>query len=194
MSLELLADYITKKVKRVNLNNPKANTGAKLIKLHGGIDMIDYFVMMCVENMQAFFQFDNNGSSKPGECGLTMASMSIGETVLRGLDYKGTGKIAKMDHVRTGDLFIEALVVHGFVHLQRPVTRDAMYTIHASEDWPLIGNELDYRYETLRGTKQEPYTDGCRIKQESAKRDQKTVWCTSAKKLMGVKWLSLIHI
>ena len=188
MSLELLADYITNKVRRVNLNNPKANTGAKLIKLHGGTDMIYDFTKFAVENMQGFFQFDNQRTSTPGECGLTMASMSIGEAVLKGLDYKGTGKAAKMDQVRTGDLFIEALVVHGFVYLQRPVTRDAMYTIHASEDWPLVGEKLDYLVKELRGTKHEPYTDGCRIKEELSKRDQKTVWCTSAKKLMGVPW------
>ena len=160
MSLELLADYITNKVKRVNLNNPKANAGAKLIKLHGGLDLIDDFTKTSIETIQYLFEFNFCGSD-PGECGLTLASISIGENILSGLDYKGTGKTAKIDQVRTGDLFIEALVVKGYVHLKRPVTRDSMYTIHASDDWPLIGNKLDYLVEDLRGTKHEPYTDGC---------------------------------
>ena len=64
MSLELLADYIKKKVKRVNLTDPKSNTGAKLIKLYEGMDYIDDYTRTAVENIQHFFEFD---SSDPGE-------------------------------------------------------------------------------------------------------------------------------
>ena len=190
MNYDLLVSEVQSKVNKVNVNNPKANAGAKLIRVHGGADQIDDFLKETLDILQALFEY-NYKQVEGGTAPLTMASIAIGSAILESLDYRGETRSHKIDQVRVGDLFIEVLVKHSFVTLEYPKKRDAGYTIQPTEKWEELCDSLGPEDVNLRGTKGEPYRDGVRVKCASkgyTKRSQNTVWCRAAEKLQQSPW------
>ena len=187
MNFELLSNEVQTKVNKVNINNPKANAGAKLIRVHGGADRIEDFLKETLDILQALFEY-NYKKVEGGTAPLTMASIAIGSSILDTLGHTGDTKSHLIDQVRVGDLFIEVLVKHSFVALEYPRKRDASYTVHPTDKWQELWGELGPEDVNLRGTKATPYTDGVRVNREHLKRSQDTVWCRAAEKLQQSPW------
>ena len=188
MSYELLVKHIRGKIDKVNINNPKANWGARVLKeLSFDIGLIEDHLFSLVDTMQVHFN-TNNPSNPSGQAGLTMMSMAVGGRVLEDLPYSGEGKMKHIDQIRIGDLFIEPFIKYGFLELVRPPTKDSMYFLHVTDLWTEIGDAIPVERRLLRNTKDTPFTDGCLIKGTDVKSLQDRPWRRSASKLMNLPW------
>ena len=186
MSYEDIAQHIRKKVTNVNVNNPKANWGARVLKeLDFDSYLIDDILYWVVNTMQIHFN-TNSPTNPSGKAGLTMISMAVGGHILSNLNHEAEGKHKLIDEVRVGDLFLEPFVKYGFIELDPPPDIDAMYMVKVTDRWPELGDEIDP--SEIEYIHDSPIDDGCRIKGEEHKRSQNVVWRQSATKLMGVPW------
>ena len=190
MSYDEITNHIKSKISRVNVNNPKANGGARTLRMLGfDTTQIDGLLYDAVIAMQVHFN-TNNPSNPSGQAGLTMLAMGIGEAVLH--DYRDSKpsrnptKSEMIEQVRVGDLFIEPFVKYGYLELVPPVTKDSMYFVQVGERWHEIGSELQVQ-ETVH-LSYKPITDGCRIKGHENKTLQDLPWRRSATNLMSVPW------
>ena len=127
-----MTDYLTNKIKKVNLNNQKANRGGVLIKTHRGWeDKIEQIVSLTFQIIQSQF-VRNNTTYTVGECGLTYVSMAAGKMIAPIICREPIG----IPHqLALGDLLIEGFVYHGFVELIPPVKRHEKYMIKAAPKW-----------------------------------------------------------
>ena len=80
-ALNQVTDHLREKVKKVNPKNPKANSGAVLLRLHKTWEEdIDKFVSISFSIIQ--FQFSRTSSDSPaGTAKLTATSMLIGQAI-----------------------------------------------------------------------------------------------------------------
>ena len=101
-SLNQVIDYLTNKISRVNLKNPKANTGGALIKTHKGWeDEIERIVALSFQMIQS--QFTKHGDYEAGEAALTATSMIIGKITAKIISRE---PISVTHQLRLGDLII----------------------------------------------------------------------------------------
>ena len=111
MSYEDNKRHIKHKIKTVNINNPKANWGARVLNELGfDLDMIDDTLYWAVNTLQTQFRTRLTGSIV-GQTGLTRVSMAIGEYILDGLNYDKKGKLRAIDPV-------------SYTHLTLPTNRE----------------------------------------------------------------------
>ena len=127
--LDRIRDYLLKKLSKVNINNPKANSGAVLIKLHSTWETeMDILVGVALHTMQ--IQFTRDTSSSPaGTANLTNLSFKIGQQMNR---FLKRDPIPWYMEIRLGDLFIEAFYNCGYVDIYYPQTRDSSYIVSAT--------------------------------------------------------------
>ena len=185
LSYDEITNHIKSKISKVNVNNPKANWGARVLSETGfDTDMIDDYLYEMVICMQTHFN-TNSPSNPSGRAGLTMLSVAVGASVL-GTNNKNPTRTEMIDQVRVGDLFLEPFIKYGYVELVRPVTKDSMYFIQAGESWAEIGDSI--KVIDTDHVSDAPITDGCLIKGHENKTLQDLPWRRSATKLMSVPW------
>ena len=193
MSYEDIRRDISRKIEKVNVNNPKANWGARVLKENNiDLDLIDDYLYWAVNTMQ--LHFSTNSSSNPaGRAGLTMISLAIGANVLGTEEITEKTRKDLIDEVRVGDLFLEPFIKYGYLTLVKPQTVDMMYFIEVTETWPLIGERLKIDNDVIQYIHLDPTVpqlNEVQIKGEpqARKRAQDVPWCRSAIKLMQVPW------
>ena len=131
-ALNQVIEYLHQKVERININNPKANSGGVLLKLHKNIDEdLPILVDIAFHTMQLHFTTDNS-SNPAGTAGLTMVSSAIG---LKVHQYIKREPVPWNMQVRLGDLFVEAFYNTGFVDIYYPKARDTSYIVSATTEW-----------------------------------------------------------
>jgi DNA-directed RNA polymerase len=168
MSIELISDYITTKVKSINPNNTKrANSGALLLFFDCTYldDLVHTMTTTAVQTLQLFLNHDYSlDKLGEGRCKLTAASVTIGEQVARiyGQEYEWE------QNVRLGDLFLEALYQQEYIDIRRDNDIDGSpYVIKITDKWFTIGDIPEvYAELLLRGTQEKPISRISSIIQE----------------------------
>ena len=194
MAYEQIYEYLRDKIVRVNINNPKANWGARLLSLHMDIDDLNNCLIESMETIQMFFH-TNNDNSPAGQTKLSNVSMRLGRDVLNSCGVEGEGKPWMVDKIRTGDLIIEPFVRFGYLELERTFEedkdgkkRDAGYILKITTRWVELFRTNRKALARLSHTDIEPYEDGCLIKGELNKSMQDRPWRRAATKLMSTPW------
>ena len=187
MGYNKVYDYLRDKIVRVNINNPKANWGARLLSRHMDIEMLDEYLIAAIDTIQLHFN-TNNEANPSGQANLTMLSSSLGRNVLRDIGLEGEGKPWMVDQVRTGDLFLEPFIRFGYLSMTKPMAADESYIIKITPEWVQEFPSLKRDISTLMFTDSKPYEDGCRIKGSDNKSLQDRPWRRSATKLMSTGW------
>ncbi len=136
-ALNRVTDHLREKIRKVNPKNPKANSGAVLLRLHKTWEEdIDKFVSISFSIIQ--FQFSRTSSDSPaGTAKLTATSMLIGQAISTRIQRE---PLPWNMQVRLGDLFIEAYKVNNLIELYYPKVRDSSYIISATSDWAILGD------------------------------------------------------
>ena len=136
-ALNQVAEHLKEKVRKVNPKNPKANSGAVLLRLHKTWEEdIDKFVNISFSIIQ--FQFSRTSSDSPaGVAKLTATSMLIGQAISTRIQRE---PLPWNMQVRLGDLFIEAYKVNDLIELYYPKVRDSSYIISATSKWAILGD------------------------------------------------------
>ena len=149
--LDEVKGYLLDKVNRVNVNNPKANTGAVYLRLHFSDEEIEKLVDMSLQIIQ--MQFTKTSSESPaGEARLTTVSSGIGHRVCYKDEDLGIFSEWERD-VKVGDLFVEAYYLNGLVDLYYPQVIDGFHTVLATNRWPLLEEiDMDVIVHNLKGT------------------------------------------
>ena len=130
--LEDVTVYLIDKVGRVNVNNPKANSGAVLLRLSKEWeDTMSSYVTDAFVSLQQQFGRDST-DSPAGTAKLTNMSTVIGKTVSRRIQRD---PLPWNMEVRLGDLFIESFEANGLIDLYYPKIRDGSYVISATHKW-----------------------------------------------------------
>lgn len=136
-ALNQVTEYLLEKVKRINVNNPKANSGGVLLKLHKNIEEdMERLVDIAFHTLQLHFTTDNS-SNPAGTAGLTMVSSAIGMKVHQ---FIHRHPVPWNMQVRLGDLFIEGFYNTGFVDIYYPKARDTSYIVSATTEWIKLAN------------------------------------------------------
>jgi DNA-directed RNA polymerase len=114
-----IVDHLKDKVETVNLNNPKANPGSKLLKDHA--HRIMEFVMTSLDTIGTHYnKYDEEFPY--GYARLTTVSTAIGREVCRRIDLEYGSKKPKEDfrnHLRIGDCILDSIIVTGYSDLIR---------------------------------------------------------------------------
>ena len=192
-------DYLKKKISKVNLGNPKANTGGALIKSHKGWeDKIDRLTVIAFQVIAAQFNRKHH-TYIPGTAALTSTSMSVGKHTA---PYIQREPLNTKNQLALGDLLIEGFVYHGFIELQSPAPKSSEpYSLRAAPKWTelaeipnalikhaIIGSTL---------TKPEPITENTQLIGDRQVRIHKThghlfkkdaPYIKALDKLQAVKW------
>lgn len=135
--LEQVREYLLTKLSKVNVNNPKANSGAVLLKLHKTLDDdIEYFILLAIQTIQIFFR-SHTASSPPGHATLTHTSTSVGKIIAKNIQRE---PLPWKMQVRLGDLFIEALYNTGLIDLYYERRSDTQHMLMATEEWAEFGD------------------------------------------------------
>ena len=139
--LNEVVDYLINKVSTVNMNNPKANKGAQIIRAISKYKLqIPAIVQVAFDKMSS--NFTREYPEQPvGLAKTTQVSVGIGEHVFT--KYFGI-KCDFHQAVRTGDLILEAYVQTGFIQVKRAegfgaYNAQAPYMIEPTERWEEIG-------------------------------------------------------
>ena len=114
--LSEVVDYLVEKVSKVNMNNPKANKGAQILRTISKYrDNIPSIVQVAFDKMSS--NFTREYPEQPvGLAKTTQVSVGIGEHVFT--KYFGL-KCSFQQAIRTGDLVLEAYVQSGFIIVKR---------------------------------------------------------------------------
>ncbi len=178
-------EYLLAKISKVNPNNPKANTGAVILKLHKTIEEdMDKLVGLAFHTIQLHFTTDNS-SNPAGTANLTMISSAIGVKVY---DYINRTPIPWKMQVRLGDLFVEAFYNCGFVDLYYPKARNTSYIVSATNKWIELADIPEALLEiTLNSSFDTPQV-GAVIKGKEQKHDQDFPWIRAINKLQKTGW------
>jgi len=194
LSYDQIYSYLRDKIVRVNINNPKANWGARLLSQHIDIDDLDDYLIGAIETIQMYFH-TNNEDNPAGQTNLSNVSMVLGKTILEDSGVTGEGRPWMVDQIRTGDLIIEPFVRFGYLEMERVLKKneeddlvDQGYILKITTRWVELFRTNKKRLARLSYTDNKPYTDGCLIKGEANKRRQDRAWRRSATKLMCTPW------
>ena len=130
--LTLVKEYLLAKVDKININNPKANTGGKILKLHKTLDEdIEKLITIALQTIQMRFTYDTS-DSPAGTAPLTAVSTAIGNRIHSVIKRE---PVPWSMHIRLGDLFVEAFYNCGYIDLYYPKARDTSYIISATARW-----------------------------------------------------------
>ncbi len=139
--LNEVVDYLVNKISKVNMNNPKANKGAQILRTISKYKYtIPSIVQVAFDKMSA--NFTREYPEQPvGLAKTTQVSVSIGEHVFT--KYFKT-KCSFHQAIRTGDLVLEAYVQSGFIIVKRAegfgaYNAQAPYMIEPTSRWEEIG-------------------------------------------------------
>jgi DNA-directed RNA polymerase, mitochondrial len=114
-----IVDHLRDKVETVNLNNPKANPGSKLLKDH--VHRIMEFVMTSLDTIGTHYnKYDEEFPY--GYARLTTVSTAIGREVCRRIGLEHGSEKPKEDfrnHLRIGDCILDSIIVAGYSDLIR---------------------------------------------------------------------------
>ena len=193
MSYDQIYDYLRDKIVRVNVNNPKANWGARLLSQHMDIDNLDDYLINAIETIQLYFH-TNNEDNPSGQTSLSNVSMVLGKMFLENSGVSGEGKPWMVDQIRTGDLIIEPFVRFGYLEIElvrRKTEEDKLdkgYILKITPRWVELFRVNKKKLAHLSYTDVKPYEDGCLIKGELSKRLQNRPWRRAATKLMSTPW------
>jgi len=139
--LNEVVDYLINKVSNVNMNNPKANKGAQILRTISKFkDNIPSIVQVAFDKMSS--NFTREYPEQPvGLAKTTQVSVGICEHVFT--KYFNT-KCSFHQAIRTGDLVLEAYVQSGFINVKRAegfgaYNAQAPYMIEPTERWEEIG-------------------------------------------------------
>ena len=196
MIYDEIYEYLRDKIVRTNVNNPKANWGARLLSQHMDLEDLRDILIAVIDTIQMYFHTNNEGNPS-GQANLSNVSMTVGRIVLEEIGYNPDQSEYQLmtDKIRTGDLFIEAFVRNDLLKMERLFevnkngdTVDAGYVLKVTLKWVAMLNICTKDLEKLQHTDTKPYTDGCLIKGEGNKRMQDRPWRRSATKLMSTPW------
>ncbi len=179
--------YLKEKLKKINVNNPKANSGGVLLKLYKNIDEeLPDLVMVAFHTIQLHFTTDNS-SNPAGTAGLTMISSAIGLKVAKIIKRDPPGLPWNM-LVRLGDLFVEAYYNCGYIDIYYPKIRDTSYIISATNKWIELA-DIPAMMERMRltDTRRTKYV-GAVIKQKDTEHKGDKPWINSINKLQATGW------
>ena len=194
--LDEITEYLRDKVEGVNINNPKANSGATFLKLYSNWEegMSD-IVKVCIPIMAILFT-RNNSNSPAGTAALTNMSMKIGKWLHRHIERD---PITWRDELRLGDLIVEAFYNCGAINIDYPARRDSPHTVLMAARWHEINikkivKELELMNTTftkpasIKGLKQD--NGGQVIKRWSAdtKLDLDSTFVRSINNLQQTPW------
>ena len=194
LSYDQIYDYLRDKIVRVNVNNPKANWGARLLSQHIDIDDLDSYLIEAIETIQMYFH-TNNEDNPAGQAKLSNVSIAVGKPILEDAGVTGETKLLMTDQIRTGDLMLEPFVRFGYLDLERTFEEDsegnmvdAGYILKITPRWVELFRVNKKKLAQLSYTDMKPYEDGCLIKGEVSKRLQNRPWRRAATKLMSTPW------
>lgn len=148
-----VTEYLTTKLERINMNNPKANAGAVYLKKHYEVEQLVHMTTKAIEIIQLHFTRTNTGMPA-GEAKLTAVSSAVGNRFY--VPNEDDGIFSKWEaSIKLGDLFIEALYNTGYIDLYYPKIRNGYHIVSASNKWPEIEailNQLEEKKELIRAT------------------------------------------
>lgn len=181
-----MTEYLLEKVRRINVNNPKANSGGVLLKLHKNIEEdMDTLVGIAFHTIQINFTKDTS-NSPAGTAGLTQVSSAIGMHVHQ---YIKREPVPWNMQVRLGDLFVEAFYNTGFVNIYYPKARDTSYIVSATTEWIKLA-EIPAMLERMRltGTHDVPSTRVIIKGDDRDYAEDRLPWTRAVNKLQAIGW------
>ena len=132
-----LQEYLLEKLEQVNINNPKANSGAVLLKLYDNYEEdMDKILVKSIHTIQHYFTKETV-EYPAGVAALTNTSIKIGKTLYRYMEREPT---SWKDELRLGDLIIEAFYNCGLIELHYPARRDSSHQLLAAKRWTELYN------------------------------------------------------
>jgi len=139
--LNEVVDYLITKVSSVNMNNPKANKGAQILRTISSFkESLPNIVQVAFDKMSS--NFTREYPEQPiGLAKVTQVSTGIGEHVFT---RYFNAKCSFHQSIRTGDLVLEAYVQSGFITVKRAegfgaYNAQAPYMIEPTDRWEEIG-------------------------------------------------------
>ena len=124
--------YLLDKLEKTNINNPKANTGAVLIKLYQNYEEeIEQMLVITIQVMQSLFSKETSDSPS-GTSALTNMSRKVGQRLFR---YMERDPVSWKEELRLGDLLMEVFYNCGFVNIDYPARRDSSHIVRVAIKW-----------------------------------------------------------
>ena len=183
--LQEVTQYLLDKVNKVNVNNPKANTGAKILKLHKTIeDDMQTLVGLAFQIIQLHFTKDSS-NSPAGTTNLTMTSSAIGLKVYTHIHRE---PIPWREQVRLGDLFIEAFYKCGYIDLYYPKARNTSYIVSATNKWIELADIPEALTEITIQSSFDTPQEGAYIKGNENVYKKDVPWVRAINKLQKTGW------
>ena len=185
-ALNQVTEYLLEKIQGININNPKANSGGVLLKLHKNIEEdMDTLVGIAFHTIQINFTKDTS-SSPAGTAGLTQVSSAIGLHVHQ---YIQREPVPWNMQVRLGDLFVEAFYNCGYVDIYYPKARDTSYIVSATSEWLKLA-DIPAMMERMRltGTHDRPPTKVIIKGDDKNHSKDDREWTRAVHKLQAVGW------
>ena len=183
--LEQVKVYLMEKISKINLNNPKANTGAKILKLHKTIEEdIDKLIAIAFQVIQLGFT-SHTTSSPAGTVTLTSVSTAIGFKVYH---YINREPIPWKEQVRLGDLFIEAFYNCGYIDLYYPKTRNTSYIVSATNKWIELADIPEALVDIIIQHSFDTPQKGAYIKSNENEYKKDVSWVRAMNKLQSTGW------
>ena len=132
-------EYLIKKIRRTHVEHPRANKGAKLIKLYPTYEEdMDIMLLIVIGIINWFFKKDTS-DSPAGTCKETNTSITIGQSLFR---YMKREPVHYLHNLDLGDLFIDALYNCGYIDLQHLVKQDKSIEMKPAKKWSQIGEYI----------------------------------------------------
>ena len=132
--MEDLKDYLLERIRSDDLGvKPRRNLQLMRMIDTDGVDMLDFLIEDMIIFARKTIQRCFKRSKVEGETAITQVSMAVGKYIVEGWD---SNNVNFRDHVRVGDLIVEAFVMCGYLTIsvghmksRKPVT------IHATKKW-----------------------------------------------------------
>ena len=149
-----VTDYILNKIRSVNVDNPKANSGAVYLRKNFRDEDIYRLVDVSFQIIQMHFT-KSTTETPAGETRLTTVSSGIGHRIAYPNPDDGIYTTWERE-IRIGDLFIEAYYNTGFVDLYYPRMRNGFHIVLATSKWTDLADiDMDTIKNTIKGTVEE---------------------------------------
>ena len=181
------------KLERINVNNPKANSGGVMLKLYEGHEEeMEDILTHALQTMTWLFIKDST-DSPAGTSSLTNMSMKVGRTLYR---YMEREPVSWRDELRLGDLVIEAFYNCGYVNIDYPALRDSSHTVKVSSKWERFKYIPDAQLDiTIVATLFEPpdeikgeTNNGWKVLKRTGEVDPNSIFIRSINKLQQTGW------
>ena len=132
--MEDLKDYLLERIRSDDLGvKPRRNLQLMRMIDTDGVDMLDFLIEDMIIFARKTIQRCFKRSKVEGETAITQVSKAVGKYIVEGWD---SNNVNFRDHVRVGDLIVEAFVMCGYLTIsvghmksRKPVT------IHATKKW-----------------------------------------------------------